>query len=118
MHRTIASQWLQASCYTPSCSLDCGTTKQIWSGGALQVFEVKHEQTAEIPEGFCWADILNRCKCMHMHVEVCQGSNYALHHAVACTINCILLAIILPGSATQQVYFLTTNIMELKIRLN
>ena len=70
--------------------------------------------------------------------EVRQGSNYALHHALACTINCILLAIThaykyswllkprfscyLPrtqrGSAAQKVYFLKTNIMELKIGLN
>ena len=55
--------------------------------------------------------------------EVRQGSNYALRHALACTVNCVLLAIthaykyswlldflaILPGaqrgSAAQKVYF-------------
>ena len=70
--------------------------------------------------------------------EVRQGLNYALRHALACSINCVLLAIahaykcswqlkprfliILPGaqrgSAIQKAYLLKANIMELKIGLN
>ncbi len=64
--------------------------------------------------------------------------NYALRHALACTINCVLLAIthahkhdkcswldflaIFPGtqrgSAAQKAYFLKAKIMDLKIGLN
>ena len=70
--------------------------------------------------------------------EVCQGLNYALRHALACTINCVLLAIthaykcswqLKPrfsryfaggseGSAAQKAYFLKAKIMDLKIGLN
>ena len=70
--------------------------------------------------------------------EVRQGLNYALHHALSRTINCVLLAsthaykcswqlnldflAILPGaqrgSAAQKAYFLKAKIMDLKIGPN
>ena len=63
--------------------------------------------------------------------EVRQGLNYALRHALACTINCVLLAIthaykcswqlkprVSCYFAAQKAYFLKAKLMDLKIGLN
>ena len=66
--------------------------------------------------------------------EVCHDVMFKLHHASECTINCILLAIThaykwlaakpryfaggSAGLSCLKIYFLKTNIVELKIGLN
>ena len=74
-------------------------------------------------------------RCVFATEEVRQGLNYALRHALACTINCVLLAIthaykcswqlkprfsryFAGGSDAQKAYFLKAKIMDLKIGLN